>query len=85
MRSFLKEQVDYFLENPPYFPDTGPLTFFLFPRLKKNFAGRKYTSCQKLGTATFDLRVVPEKDYEKAFKDWIKKLKLCISVKGENF
>ena len=31
------------------------------------------------------LEVYLKKAYEKAFKDWIKKLKLCISVKGEYF
>ena len=67
MTSFLKKkQGDYFLEHPPYFPDIAHCDFFLFLRLKKNLAGRKYTSRQKLGAATFELlRGVPEKDYEK--------------------
>ena len=86
MTSFLNEQGDYFLEHPPYSPYIAPCDFLLFHCLKKNLAGRKYTSCQKLGAATFDLfRGVPEKDYEKAFKDWIKRLKLRISVEGEYF
>ena len=63
MTSFLKEQGDYFLEHPPYSPDIAPCDFFLSPRLKKNLAGRKHTSRQKLGAATFYLlRVVPEKN-----------------------
>ena len=34
-----------------------------------------------LGASTFNLlRGVPEKDYEKAFKGWSEKLKLCILV-----
>ena len=81
MTSFLKEQGDYFLEHPPYFPDIAACDCFLFPRLKKNLAGRNNTSCQKLGAAILNLtRGIPEKDYEKAFKDWIKRLKLCISL-----
>ena len=36
---------------------------------------------QKLGAATFDLlRGVPEKHYEKAFNDWVKRFKLCVSL-----
>ena len=77
----LSDQGDYFLEHPPYSPDIASCNFFLFPRLKKNLAGRKYTSRQKLGAATFDLlRGVPKKDNEKAFKYWIEGLKLCIFV-----
>ena len=54
------------------------MTFFIFSRLKKNLAGKKYTSPPpKLGAATFILLGgVPEKDYEKAFREWIKRLKL---------
>ena len=51
-----------------------------------NLAGRKYTSRQKLGAVTFDLLGgVPEYDYDKAFKNRIKRLKLCVSLKGEYF
>ena len=31
MTSFLKEQGDYFLEQPPYSPDIAPFDFFLSP------------------------------------------------------
>ena len=39
-RRFWKEQGDYVLEHSPYSPDLVPCDFFLFPRLKKNLAGR---------------------------------------------
>ena len=75
------DQGVYVLEHPPYSPDLAPCVFFLFPYLKKKLAGRKYTSSQKLGATLFNLlRDIPEKDYEKAFKDWIKRLRLCVSV-----
>ena len=53
--SFLKEQGVYVLEHPPYSPDLAPCDFFLFSRLKKNLAGRKYASRQKFGAAVFNL------------------------------
>ena len=37
---FWKEQGVYVLEHSPYSPDLVPCDFFLFPRLKKNLAGR---------------------------------------------
>ena len=59
--SFSKEQGDYFIEHPPYLPDRDPCDFFLFPRLKKSLAGKKYTSLQKSGASTFNLlRGVPK-------------------------
>ena len=73
------------MEHPPYSPDLSPCDFFLFPGLKKKLAGRKYTSHQMLGATLNLLRDIPEKDYEKAFKDWIKRLRLCVSDKGEFF
>ena len=42
-RRFWKEQEVYVLEHSPYSPDLVPCDFFLFPRLKKNLAGRNIT------------------------------------------
>ena len=39
-RRFWNEQGVYVLEHSPYSPDLVPCDFFLFPRLKKNLAGR---------------------------------------------
>ena len=39
-RHFWKEQRVYALEHASYSPDLVPCDFFLFPRLKKNLAGR---------------------------------------------
>ena len=39
-----------------------------------------------LGSALFQyLHSIPTKDYESAFKNWIRRLKLCISIGGEYF
>ena len=38
----------------------------------------------QLGAAIFNLlRGIPEKDYEKAFKDWIKRLRLTVYLSKE--
>ena len=66
------------LPHPPYSPDLAPCDFFLFPRLKKHLAGRKYQTRKNLGSAIFQcLNSIPQKDYENAFENWIKRLKLC--------
>ena len=64
----------------------APSDFFLFPRLKKHLAGRKYQTRKNLGSAIFQcLNSIPRKDYENAFENWIKRLKLCVSHGGEYF
>ena len=61
-----------------------PCDFFLFPRLKKHLAGRKYQTRKNLGSAIFQcLNSIPQKDYGNSFENWIKRLKktetLCIT------
>ena len=83
---YLKQEKVVELPHPPYSPDRAPCDFFLFPRLKKNLAGRKYQTRKNLGSAIFQcLNSIPRKDYENAFKNWIKRLKLCVSHGGKYF
>ena len=77
-RRFWKSQGVYVLEHSP---DLVPCDFFPFPRLKKNLAGRNIPPAKSLNL----LRGIPQKDYEKVFKDWIKSLKICVSVMGWYF
>ena len=85
-RRFWKEQGVYVLEHSPYFPDLVPCDFFSLPSSQEKSCWQKYTSRQKLGVSILNLlRGIPQKDYEKVFKDWIKNLKICVSVKGWYF
>ena len=75
---YLKQEKVVELLHPPYSPDLAPCDFFLFLRLKKHLAGRKYQMRKNLGSAIFQcLNSIPRKDYENAFENWIKRLKLC--------
>ena len=48
-------------------------------------SGNKYTS-SSLGSAIYKfLQQIPKEDYLSAFRDLVKKLQKCVSVKGENF
>ena len=72
--------------NPPYSPDLSPCDFFLFPRFKKMLSGNKYTSRSSLGSAIYRcLQQIPKEDYLSAFRNWVKLLQKCVSVKGEYF
>ena len=49
-------------------------------------SGNKYTSRSSLGSAFYQcLQQIPKEDYLSAFRDWVKGLQKCISVKGEYF
>ena len=86
VREYLKQEKVVKFPHPHYTPDLAPCDFFLFPRLKKHLAGRKYQSHKNLGSTIFPcLNSLPQKDYENAFKNWIKRLKLCVSHGGEYF
>ena len=86
VKSFLASEKVKVLNYPPYSPDLSPCDFFLFPRLKKMLSGNKYTSRSSLGSATYlCLQQIPKEDYLSAFRDWVKRLQKCVSVKGEYF
>ena len=79
---FASEKVKV-LNHPPYSPDLSPCDFFLFPRLKKMLSGNKYASRSSLGSAFYQcLQQIPKEDYLSAFRDWVKWLQKCVSVKG---
>ena len=86
VKSFLASEKVKVLNHPPYSPDLSPCDFFLFPRLKKMLSGNNYTSRSSLGSAIYQcLQQIPKEDYLSAFRDWVKRLQICVSVKGEYF
>ena len=86
VKSFLASEKVKVLNHPPYSPDLSPCDFFLFPRLKKMLSGNKYTSRSSLGSTIYQcLQQIPKEDNLSAFRDWVKRLQKCVSVKGEYF
>ena len=86
VKSFLASEKVKVLNHPPYSPDLSLCDFFLFPRLKKMLSGNKYTSRSSLGSAIYQcLQQIPKEDSLSAFRDWVKRLQKCVSVKGEHF
>ena len=73
VKSFLASEKVKVLNHPPYSPDLSPCDFFLFPR-------------RSLGSAIYQcLQQIPKEDYLSAFRNWVKRLQKCVSVKGEYF
>ena len=81
---FLQQENVTVLSLPPYSAELTQYDYFLFPRLKKLLAGRKFLRYCFVGSAVFQcLKGIPKKDYENSFKRWIKRLKLCIIYRRE--
>ena len=86
VKSFLASEKVTVLTHPPYAPDLSPCNFFLFPRLKKMLSGNNYTSRSSLGRVIYQcLQQIPKEDFLSTFRDWVKRLQKCVSVKGEYF
>ena len=86
VKSFLASEKVKVLNQPPYSPYLSPCDFFLFPRLKKMLSGNKYMTRSSLGSAIYQcLQQTLKGDYLSAFRDWVKRLQKCVSVKGEYF
>ena len=76
---YLKQEKVVELPHPPYSQDLAPCD----SRLKKHLAGRNYQTRKNFGSAIFQcLNSILQKDYENAFENWIKRLKLCLSHGG---
>ena len=86
VKSFLASEKVKVLYHPPYSPDLSSCDFFLFPKLKKMLSGNKYTSRSSLGSTIYQcLQQIPKEDYLSAFRDRVKRLQKCVSVKGGYF
>ena len=50
------------------------------------FSGNTYTTRSSVASAIYQyLQQIPKEDYLSAFRNWVKKLQKCLSVKGEYF
>ena len=69
VKSFLVSEKVKVLNHPSYSPDLSPCDFFFyFQGLRKCF----YQCLQQ----------IPKGDHLSAFRDWVKRLQKCVSVKG---
>lgn len=83
---YLKQERVRLLHHPPYSPDLAPCDFFLFPKIKKELAGRHFDRVENLARAIKTITdAIKREDYERCFQNWQERLKRCIEVKGEYF
>ena len=83
LKDYLTSKRVTVLLDPPYSSDLAPLTCFNPKWHKKILTGRNYSYKMPVGFAVYQcLKSAPKSDYIGAFQIWIKRLKICIHVKG---
>ena len=71
--------------HSPYSPDLAPCDFWLFPKLKENLRGNRYSTIEDMKEAvTRVLNTLTQEDFQGAFQKLLERYK-CIDVGGEYF
>jgi hypothetical protein len=82
VREFLASKQITVLEHPPYSSDLAPNDFFLFPKIKETFKGRKFDDIWSDMTA---LKAIPQNQFQNCFEGWTRRWHRCIASQGEYF
>jgi hypothetical protein len=74
------------LEHPSYSPDLAPCDFALFPNLKAELKGHKFTGFNYLQSRALSvLRSFDNSFYENIFSQWVHRHERCVEVVGAFF
>jgi len=74
------------VQHPPYSPNLTPVDFFLFPKLKTTFKGRRFQTIEEIQeNAIRELRAISESAFQEAFQQWKKRWNRCIASTGDYF
>ncbi|CAG8845917.1 6728_t:CDS:1, partial [Gigaspora margarita] len=66
---YLKKERVKILPHPLYSPDLAPCDFFLFPRIKKELAGKSFNSIENLARSVQAIvDSIPKEEYQKSFQ-----------------
>ena len=74
------------LPHAPYSPDLAPCDFALFPDLKKQLKGKRFSDFDELQTTARALLYSYSSDwFHRAFQAWVEQHRRCVEVNGEYF
>ncbi|KAI6651412.1 Histone-lysine N-methyltransferase SETMAR-like [Oopsacas minuta] len=75
-REFLENSGLKTLPHPPYSPDLAPCDFWLFPRLKEQLRGRRFSTNEELRGALFQaIGDIPKEEWKECFDNWFTRMK----------
>ncbi|GAB1597971.1 serine-rich adhesin for platelets-like isoform X6 [Argonauta hians] len=83
---YLTENSIQLITHPAHSPDLSPWEYFIYPRVKKELIGTKFT---KPGDAVASFvqattQLTPQ-DWTACFKSWFKHMELCVESQGNYF
>jgi len=85
-RRFLTDNNMTVVPQPPYSPDLAPSNFFLFPKLKMKFKGRRFHTLEEIPAESQSvLNTLQENDFQECFKNWQRRWDLCQASEGDCF
>jgi len=70
------------IRHPPYLPDLAPADFFLFPRVKRELAGKNLTQETFKNTWEGVLKTINKDDFAAAFSSWYRRCEKCVDIGG---
>lgn len=74
------------MEHPPYSPDLAPCDFDLFPIMKRDLKGKRFSSAEEVkAAATEALRRVPKEFFKKSFENLYYRWQACVTAEGKYF
>ena len=86
VKEYLQEKKISVIAHPPYSPDLAICDFWLFPKLKKQLAGKPFSRVQdQAKSVNSELLAIPPFEYRGAFDTWLIRLQKCIDANGEYF
>lgn len=84
--NFLERSGVQLLPHPPYSPDLAPCDFFLFPKVKSQLKGRRFSSCQEAIAAYEEaVATIAPEEWCHAFTSWFRRMQMCIQAAGGYF
>jgi [histone H3]-lysine36 N-dimethyltransferase SETMAR len=71
------------LPHPSYSPDLAPCDFFLFPLIKKDMRGTRFSSPEDAVEAYIELiEALDKNQWSSCFEKWFQRMDKCIEAKG---
>lgn len=74
------------MSHPAYSPDLAPCDFYLFPKIKNQLRGKRFSSPDE-AVEEYEKHVseVTTEEWHKSFQNWFDRMKKCIDAKGDYF
>ena len=83
---FLEAEGVQLVTHPPYSPDLAPCDFWLFPKVKEQLRGRRFSSdSEALEAMDAALANLTEDSYKQCFERWFHRMNSCIHHAGHYF